>query len=317
MWILSVLLLVILIIVILLLNFKRSKLQQEVDSVIPMLEVVENLKDIMYYCELKPNLKYRYLSPVVDQFFGEGAMQEHIKNPSIIFRDLVHPDDRHILVKKNNGELDYSKPIVTRLKNADGKYIWFEEYATPVYDQEGLIAIQGVLRDISEKVELQQRLEYKVTHDALTNVYNRGFFESQLDYFNWKRDVPVAVLICDVDELKLVNDHFGHRVGDSLIRETAKLLNSTVIENGIVARIGGDEFAVIFINTELLHIEKYLTDLRKEIDLFNSVSRPYRVKISVGYAYSPSSLGKMDALFVEADKKMYEEKIGKRKLVEL
>ena len=112
MWILSVLL-VVLIIVILLLNFKRSKLQQEVDSVIPMLEVVENLKDIMYYCELKPNLKYRYLSPVVDQFFGEGAMQEHIKNPSIIFRDLVHPDDRHILVKKINGELDYSKPIVT------------------------------------------------------------------------------------------------------------------------------------------------------------------------------------------------------------
>ena len=209
------------------------------------------------------------------------------------------------------------KPIVTRLKNADGKYIWFEEYATPVFDNEGIIAIQGVLRDISEKVELEQKLEYKVTHDALTNVYNRGFFESQLDYFNWKRDVPIAVLICDVDELKLVNDHYGHRVGDSLIRETAKLLDTTVVGNEIVARIGGDEFAVIFIDTELVSIEKYLNRLRKEIDFFNSKSRPYRVKMSVGFAFSPSSLGKMDALFVEADKKMYEEKIEKRKIPQL
>ena len=316
MWILSILF-VVLIIVSILLNFKRLRLQQQVDSIIPMLEVVENLKDIMYYCELKPHVKYRYLSPVVDQFFGEGATQEHLENPGIIFSNLVHPDDRHILVKKTKGELDYSKPIVTRLKNADGEYIWFEEYATPVFEQEELVAIQGVLRDISEKVELQQKLEYKVTHDALTDVYNRGFFESQLDYFNWKRDAPVAVLICDVDELKLVNDHFGHKAGDSLIRETAKLLNRTVIENEIVARIGGDEFAVIFSDTELLRIENYLTKLRKEIDLFNSKSRPYRVKMSVGFAYSRSSLGKMDALFVEADKKMYEEKIGKRKLVEL
>ena len=316
MWILGVLS-ILLIIVVILLNSKRVRLQQQVESIIPMLEVVENLKDIMYYCELKPNLKYRYLSPVVDQFFGKGAMQEHIKNPDIIFSDLVHPDDRHILVKKKNGELDYSKPIVTRLKNADGKYIWFEEYATPVFNDEGIIAIQGVLRDISEKVELQQKLEYKVTHDALTNVYNRGFFESQLDYFNWKRDVPIAVLICDIDELKLVNDHYGHRVGDSLIRETAKLLDTTVVENEIVARIGGDEFAVIFIDTELVHIEKYLSRLRKEIDFFNSKSRPYRVKMSIGFAFSPTSLGKMDALFVEADKKMYEEKIEKRKITQL
>lgn len=314
MWILGVLVVVVFIIVSILLNLKRLRLQQQVDSIIPMLEAVENLKDILYYCEVKPSLKYRYLSPVVDQFFGEGAMHEHIKNPNLIFSDLVHPDDRHILVKKKNGELDYGKPIVTRLKNADGKYIWFEEYATPVFDHEGIIAIQGILRDISDKVDLQQKLEYKVTHDALTNVYNRGFFESQLDYYNWKRDVPVAVLICDVDELKLVNDHYGHKVGDSLIQETAKLLDRTVVENEIVARIGGDEFAVIFIDTELLHIEKYLTSLRKEIEYFNSKSRPFRVKMSVGYAYSPSSLGKMDALFVEADKKMYEEKNGKRKL---
>ena len=80
MWILSVLL-VVLIIVIVLLNFKRSKLQKEVESLIPMLEVVENLKDIMYYCELKPSLKYRYLSPVVRPVFWQGCYAGTYKKP--------------------------------------------------------------------------------------------------------------------------------------------------------------------------------------------------------------------------------------------
>lgn len=313
MWI-FILIVVVLIVVCLLLNFKRLELQKRVDSILPMLEVVENVKDILYYCDVRPSLKYRYLSPVVDQYFGKGKMDEHIKNPDIIFCDLVHPDDRHILEKKKTGELDYSKPIVTRLKNKEGNYIWFEEYATPIYNQDGIIAVQGILRNISEKIELQQKLEYKITHDALTNIYNRGFFESQLEYYNSKSDIPIAILICDLDDLKLVNDHFGHKAGDILIQETARLLEETASKKEIVARIGGDEFAVIFIDTELVQIEKYLSNLQTEVDSFNSKSSPFQIKISVGFAYSPLSIGKMDMLFLEADQKMYVDKNEKKQL---
>ncbi|MFJ8264015.1 diguanylate cyclase domain-containing protein [Rummeliibacillus sp. NPDC094406] len=312
MWILAVVLLVGIFIVCLKLNSMRLKLQQQMKHLTPMIQVVENAKDILYYCDTKPKLKYRYLSPVIDNILGPNSLKEHLHCSDKIY-EIVHPDDYETLLKKTTGNLDYSKPIILRLKRYDGKYIWFEEYATPIYENSEVVAVQGIYRNINEKVELQKKLEYKVSHDALTNIYNREYFETKFYYYDNESNVPVAIVICDLDELKFINDQFGHKMGDVLIQEAAKLLYKISSEKEIVARIGGDEFAIILIDTNPSQIEVFLANLQNEIDLFNSSNHTFYIKMSKGYAYSSSSISKMKQLFIEADNKMYVEKRKKKK----
>ncbi|MFF2753502.1 diguanylate cyclase domain-containing protein [Psychrobacillus sp. NPDC058041] len=301
-----ILLMLVLIIVCYKLNSMRVELQQ-VKHLNPMLQTVDNSKDILYFCEVKPKLKYRYLSPVVENFLGINSLEEHLKNPDY-FYEIIHPDDYGIAAEKLSGKIDYSKPIVVRLRNNEGKYIWFEEYAAPIYENGELVAIQGVFRNIDDRILLQQQLEYKVTHDALTDVYNREHFESQLQKYNEKVDVSIAIIICDLDELKMINDHYGHKVGDNLIKESAKLLMQCASEEVEVARIGGDEFAITLINSDPLQVETFLVEVQNRIDYFNETTDSFNIKISKGYAYHFSSIGKMEQLFVEADSKMYKEK---------
>jgi diguanylate cyclase (GGDEF)-like protein len=231
-----------------------------------------------------------------------------MKNPYIIF-ERVHPDDYYLLEKKLAGEIDYSKPLLIRWKNDKGKYIWFEEYATPIFKYGEIVALQGIMRNIDNKVLLQQKLEYKVSHDSLTELFNREYLETKIKLYNKYEDVSIAIVICDLDELKYMNDHYGHKMGDKLIKTTAKLLKSFSNDEVVVARIGGDEFAILLSNTNPSQIESFLEKVKNEIEIFNNHHCDvFKIKFSTGYAYNHSSLGKMEELFVDADNKMYDEK---------
>ncbi|MFS0821760.1 GGDEF domain-containing protein [Bacillus sp. 1P02SD] len=276
-------------------------------------ELVENSKDIIYYCEIKPVFKYRYLSPAINKILSPTLVSDSMKNPYTAYQ-LIHPDDYHILEKKALGELDFSKPFIQRWRNEEGIYISFEEYATPIYNKDGeLIAMQGIIRNINDKVILKQQLEYKVTHDSLTGIYNREYFEAQVEHYDKNEDVPIAIIICDLDELKYVNDTFGHKNGDNLIKETANLLKKVLDRNIVVSRIGGDEFSIMILNTNPLQVEAILEGLELEIDRFNRSTNKFNIKLSKGHAFYHSSIGKMEELFTKADNKMYEDKNQRKK----
>jgi PAS domain S-box-containing protein len=157
-------------------KYEKAKWKVRFENEKRIFQLVESSKDIIYYYEIKPESKHRYISPSIEHFLGEGILEEAYKNPNLPF-ELVHPDDYEILLKKINGDLDYSQPIIERWRDDKGNYRWFEEYATPIFEKGELIAIHGIIRNIDEKVKLQQDLEYRITHDALTNIYNREFFE--------------------------------------------------------------------------------------------------------------------------------------------
>jgi diguanylate cyclase (GGDEF)-like protein len=160
---------------------------------------------------------------------------------------------------------------------------------------------------------LKEKLEYKITHDTLTNVYNREYFEQQIEKYDKNIDVEIAIVVCDLDELKYINDYYGHKIGDELIKETAKLLKGISSNEAIVSRIGGDEFAILMLNSDHSKIELFMDKIQKEIELFNNNNSDlFKIKISKGYDFSSSSIGKMDQLFMEADKNMYIEKNEKR-----
>ena len=275
-------------------------------------QLAERSKDILYYCEVKPGYRYRYISPSVEDFMGKGMLEKLDENPHISF-ELVHPDDYETMVKKASGDIDYSKGIIQRLQDSEGKYRWFEEYTTPIYEKGEVIAVHGIMRNIDEKVELQKKLEYRITHDPLTGIYNRGFFDQCMEKYNKYIDAPVAIMVCDLDELKYVNDHHGHQQGDVLIRESAQLLQRYFAREDIVSRVGGDEFAVILIDVDRLQMELLYEGLSEEIKDFNAKNRDIKINMSIGYAFSEHSLGEVESLFIEADGKMYQEKRAKKR----
>lgn len=292
-----------------------TQLQKEVDIYNPLVEAGKNIRDIVYYCETVPKLKYRYLSPSVNNVIGPNTLEEHLKNPELIY-DIVHPDDIEILKKKQLGELNFNEPIRVRYRNHLGEYVWFEEYATPLYKNGKYVAVQGVFRNIDEVVTLQQQLEYKSTHDSLTGLFNRYYFHSKMDDYN-KQDISIAVIVGDLDELKAINDKYGHQLGDQLISEAAKCLNICSEQEVTVARLGGDEFAILLPEVTVSEVEQYIRDLERNLLQVDGELSFSSIQMSLGYEFSDSSFGVMEKLFNKADANMYRNKRKKKSLSEV
>ena len=286
-----------------------AKLKKRIDYLNPLIDTVENVKDIIYYCET-PQLKYRYLSSAVYQL-GPNAYREHMENPMKVF-EIVHPDDYGKLENKVLGKMDFNQPLTIRLLNDEGDYVWFEEYATPIYKDGKLVELQGILRNIDDKMKLQQQLEYEVSHDGLTKVYNRTFFQTKMEIYNRVKDVPMGVIICDLDSLKYINDHHGHLRGDRLIMEAANILTNCATEETIIARLGGDEFAILLPNVQEDDVILFIDRVIQNINNHNSFNESLPVQMSIGYSYINSSIRNMESLYSEADQKMYTAKNAKR-----
>lgn len=268
--------------------------------------IIENTRDFLYYFQVYPKREFKYLSPSAEHFFGTGSIERAFKNSDIPFID-IHPDDFHILEKKVKGELNFDESIVQRWLDKNGEYRYFEEYTTPIYKNGKLVAIQGVLRNIDDKILLEKELQYQISHDSLTGIYNREYFEYKFEQFDQMLDISIAIIICDLDELKYINDHFGHKEGDFIIMETAWLLNRFSSDVVTVTRLGGDEFALILEHSTEVTAKELVDEIKKEFKKYNETSKR-EIKLSIGFSFEDHSLGNMTSLFSKADKNMYHAK---------
>ena len=119
-----------------------------------------------------------------------------------------------------------------------------------------------LIRDVTKRLELEQKLEYLSYHDQLTGLYNRRFFEEALKRIDVKRNLPLSIVFADVNGLKLINDSFGHEMGDELLKSVASILTSTCRADEIIARLGGDEFTIALQNTGLEEAEQIVNRMR-------------------------------------------------------
>jgi diguanylate cyclase (GGDEF)-like protein len=291
---------------------KYNKWKAKIEKEDIMFRLVESSKDIVYRYEVKPQMRHSYISPSTDYILGEGMVKEFYRNPNAPL-EMIHPEDYYIMYKKLIGKIDYSEPLIQRLRCVDGNYKWFEEYATPIYEHGELVAIHGIIRNIDEKVRLRQNLEHQLIHDALAEVHNRFYFEQKMEEFDTKIDEAIAIILCDLDELKQVNDKYGHKKGDELIKEAGKILNTFSSPSITVSRIGGDEFVLLIQGMNKEEIEALYKRMSIEFSGNEYSEKNNTVKMSIGYAFVPSSLGKMTALFTEADDNMYQNKMQKKK----
>lgn len=153
-----------------------------------------------------------------------------------------------------------------------------------IEDNNAVVGNVLVFRDFSEKRREERRIEYLSYHDQLTGLYNRRFFEEELVRLDTKRNYPLALVMGDVNGLKLVNDSFGHAAGDQLLKKAAAIMQVACRADDILARLGGDEFVIILPKTDsegaeaVIHRIKSLLEDEKVEAISLSVSFGYEVK---------------------------------------
>ncbi len=166
-----------------------------------------------------------------------------------------------------------------------------------------------VIRDITERHKEVEQLRYQSTHDALTGLNNRAFFEEELNRLESGDQYPIAIIMMDMDGLKKINDYSGHAAGDTQLIRTAQLLKSSFREGDIVARIGGDEFAILMPCTDRETQDGIIQRLRENI-IQENLSAPwsdYPIKISIGGKVCETQGSLRDTLD-QADARMYADK---------
>lgn len=192
------------------------------------------------------------------------------------------------------------------LETRDGSRINVE-FVSNVYDEGEKKVIQCNIRNITTRKTAENKLQYFSTHDSLTKIYNRSFFEEELNRLEHSRQFPISIIMLDVDGLKIINDNQGHAVGDEILFRLAKILVKSFRSEDIVARIGGDEFAVLLPLSDEVAVQKSLTRIAHNLEISNKNSPDFPLNISFGTSTCqiPCSLSK--ALKI-ADDRMYLQK---------
>lgn len=190
---------------------------------------------------------------------------------------------------------------------------------SPVKDTDGsTTAVTVVSKKISELKRLEENLRTLSFTDDLTGLYNRRAFLALADqHFKVAKRLKhkVFMLYADLDDLKMINDSFGHRQGDLALIDVAAILRETYRESDIIARIGGDEFVVMPVGNKEGDVGLISARLEKNLERYNArAPHGYTLSMSVGISFfDPEHPCTVDALLAEGDRMMYEEKKTRKK----
>jgi diguanylate cyclase (GGDEF)-like protein/PAS domain S-box-containing protein len=185
---------------------------------------------------------------------------------------------------------------------------WYDVRISAIRTSSDEIAGYMVIwHNITERKLIERELRHTATHDTLTGVHNRVFFEEAMKFQTHNFQWPVTVISVDLDNLKETNDQLGHPAGDELIRQAAAVLSKTFRQGDFVARIGGDEFAVLVMQSDESTAKILMQRLREMAAHHNANTPRVRLEFSAGYAVA-YYVDELKTALNEADHRMYAEK---------
>jgi diguanylate cyclase len=179
--------------------------------------------------------------------------------------------------------------------------------AAPIKNQNGdMTGAVIVFRDFTEFRERQKQIEFLSFHDPLTGLYNRRYMEETIRRMDTKRNLPIAVMVLDVNGLKLTNDAFGHSMGDNLLKAVADVITSVCRADDVVARMGGDEFTILLPRTDETKAER----IKQRIIKASAKAKLDSIVVSMaaGYSIKTKVNEAIELTIVNADNQMYREK---------
>ncbi|OHE61252.1 MAG: hypothetical protein A2Z47_05660 [Thermodesulfovibrio sp. RBG_19FT_COMBO_42_12] len=176
------------------------------------------------------------------------------------------------------------------------------------HDLQSITRLASLYAIALQRKRMEEKLWYLSTHDGLTGLYNRTYFEEEMTRLERGRQFPISILMVDVNGLKAVNDSQGHEAGDELLRRTAQVLLISVRVEDMVARIGGDEFAVLLTGTDVSAAEKAVERVIKNLKAHNIKYNGPPLSLSLGVATGEKG-NLLAKVLKEADKNMYQDKL--------
>lgn len=282
-----------------------------------------NLNENQYelIVEFSPNLIWRsgtdglcnYFNKTWLQFTGRSKKQENGNG----WTEGVHPDDLAMCMETYTSAFAKQEPfeMVYRLRRHDGQYRWLNDRGVPFYDQQNIfLGYIGSCMDTTDQV-IGEQLKDMAQIDGLTGVLSRQYFYQQAGE-EFERAVRFGQNLCiamiDIDHFKDINDQHGHQIGDQVLNHFAQTLSKNVRKFDLVGRYGGDEFIVLFANTDLIQANKAMQRLAQQLE--TPIELPDHISLatsfSLGFAVMQQD-ATLDNLIHIADQTMYKMKKSK------
>lgn len=303
--------------VVLLFDFSKVKsIISNIDANIGT-ELLSNLPVMVYKCRFDDNWTMEYVSQGCEAVTGykhnELIMNNEQSFNNIIvekYRDSVKSKWANAVENKELIKIEYE--II--MKN--GQVKWVYEQGQPIFDERGnLKYFEGIIIDISEQKKREEEINFLTFHDSMTGLYNRRYYSMTIDRIAREESLPISVIVGDINGLKLINDAFGHELGDQLIIDTAKILQKCVRSTDIITRTGGDEFVVFLPSTENNIGEIVVDRILKECNEYNETSKDsnYNISISLGIETMNSISEDLEDVIKLAEDQMYKNKLFNHK----
>jgi diguanylate cyclase (GGDEF)-like protein/PAS domain S-box-containing protein len=245
--------------------------------------------------------EYQY----VNYAFAEGVnrpLEEiiHHKIWDVFPRDEA---DKRFAIVKAVFETGETKTIEVRVPRTDQDRYYLTT-AKPIIDGKGNVGLViCISKEITERKQLENELIRVSNFDALTGLYNRHYFEIEMERMQINELYPVSIIISDMDKLKMINDQYGHAAGDNAIQKAAMVLQDSIRSKDIAARIGGDEFAILLTETS----EETANEIVKRIKINLHSLDDAMLHLSIGSATGEIGANLVDT-FRLADERMYQNK---------
>ncbi|MAT05064.1 MAG: hypothetical protein CL424_08475 [Acidimicrobiaceae bacterium] len=255
----------------------------------------------------------RYVSSAVARHLGDDVEIEQLDD----LLPFVHPTDRNTVAELwTRIRTQPSKSAATEFRLTDGDESngrWHHIRITNLIDDPDVGGVVVTMRDVHERHLVERDLRFRATHDALTTLPDRSALQSRLEVLLRKGEHDgwrTAIVFCDVDRFKLINDSAGHRVGDRVLTEVADRLRTALRSSDFVGRFGGDEFVVVAPNVDddehAMALAQRIFDAvvgRVHVDGFD-----IDVSLSMGVAVSDDECATAAGLLHRSDIAMYESK---------
>jgi len=266
-------------------------------------DLVETAHDLVWSMDNKG--RWTYLNKAVKHIYGYQA-DEMLFKP---YSDYQLPESRDRDLSAMDTLLS-GKEIVgyeTVHMNKKGEKIHISFNAKPSINPDGSVAyITGTARDITSQKAYENELTYQAQHDSLTGIYNRKYFQQELERVVSRvarSAADCAVFYMDLDQFKYVNDTVGHAAGDKLLLETTRLLHSHIREGDLLARFGGDEFTVLLYNLDREEACTVAEGIRKLFEnyQFMDSGKSFNVTLTLGIACITNQTTSADEVLSQAD----------------